>query len=113
MSAGVYKMTCNQGANLNQSLTWRNPDGTPINLTGYTAEMRVARNKGGTLVLNPTTENGDIVITGLTGNVQINVSAADTADVEAGIYVYEVDLTANNGTVTRLLEGQFVVDGRV
>lgn len=113
MSAGVYKMTCNQGANLNQSLTWRNPDGTPINLTGYTAEMRVARNKGGTLVLNPTTENGQIEITALSGLILINVDAADTLDVESGIYVYEVDLTSSNGTVTRLLEGQFVVDGRV
>lgn len=113
MSAGVYKMTCNQGANLNQSLTWRNPNGTPIDLTGYTAQMRVARNKGGTLVLNPTSQNGEIVINGPAGNIQISVSAADTAEVESGIYVYEVDVTSGDGTVTRLLEGQFVVDGQV
>ncbi len=114
MSAGVYKMTCYQASTFNQSLTWRNPSGTPIDVTGYAAELRVARNKGGVLVLNPSTDNGQVTVYGVEGRFQINIAPEDTADIEATQYIYEFRITnPSSGEVTRLLEGPFVIDGQV
>lgn len=113
MSAGIYKMLCEQGATFNLVLTWRNPDGTPIDLTNYSAEMRVAKSKGGTLVLNPSTANGQIVLGNELGTVMIDVDADTTSELIAGQYVYELDLDSNGGQVTRLVEGPFLIDGKV
>lgn len=106
-------MWCDQGATFLLVLTWRNPDGTPINLTGYTAEMRVAPTKGATLVLHPTTANGQIALGGALGTVTITVPASITESLNPGQYAYELDLTSGGGIVTRLVEGPFIVDGQV
>jgi hypothetical protein len=113
MSAGIYKMLCDQGATFVLILTWRDSTGTPINLTGYSAVMRVATTKGAPLALNPTTVNGQIALGGAQGTVTITVSANDTADIAPGQYVYELDVTSGGGVVTRILEGPFMVDGQV
>lgn len=113
MSTGIYKMYCDQGATYNLVLVWRNPDQSEIDLTGYTAVMRVAPNKGADLVLNPTTENGQIVLGGDLGTIMIDIPAEITAEVEQGQYVYELDLISGDGVVTRLVEGPFYVDGQV
>lgn len=113
MSAGIYKMLCEQGATFNLVLTWRNPDGTPIDLTGYAAVMRVAATKGGTLLLNPTTQNGQITLGGALGTVMIDLSNTVTAALTPGQCVYELDLISPSGMVTRLVEGPFIIDAQV
>jgi hypothetical protein len=106
-------MWCEQGADLIIPITTRNPDGTVQDLSTYTAELRVAKTKGGTLALNPTTANGQITLSNVKPNVLIEVSHTITALLDPTQYVYDLDLIAPNGKVYRKLEGNFIVDGEV
>jgi hypothetical protein len=58
------------------------------------------------------TANGRMVLTALTGRINITLSAETTADITAGRYAY--DLVLDSGAeVTRILEGKFIVTGAV
>lgn len=59
-----------------------------------------------------TTENGGITLGGTAGTITVTATAATTAAVSAGCYVYDLELI-NGATVYRLVQGQFTVDGEV
>jgi hypothetical protein len=114
MSAGLYKIWFEQGATFNRVLTWRNPDATPIDLTGYTARMQVRPNKlSADVLLSLTTQNGRITLGGALGTITLDVDATVAATISAGQFVYDLELISSAGEVTRLIEGAFVVDGEV
>jgi hypothetical protein len=58
------------------------------------------------------TNGSGITLGGAAGTIQLSISAVTTAALTAGTYVYDLELTYA-GTVTRLLEGQFVVTPEV
>jgi len=58
------------------------------------------------------TANGRMVLTALTGRINITIDAATTAAISAGRYAYDLVLDSG-GTVTRILEGKFIVTGAV
>ncbi len=47
------------------------------------------------------------------GHVSVTVSAATMADVPAGRWVYDIELTSSGAEVTRILEGRFIVTAEV
>ena len=83
-------------------------DNIPWDLTNYTATMTVRPFVGSTTTtLLATTANGKITLGGATGRITVNFTATETT-IKAEPYVY--DLVVNSGgTITRLLEGQFLV----
>ena len=113
MGAGIYKMLLAQGASFNLALTYRDPAGVVIDLSGYSAGLRAAVSKGEAPVLQASTANGQIVIEGPLGVVMLDLPASVTAALAPGQYVYQLDLTSPAGQVTRLLEGALLVDGQV
>lgn len=113
-TAGVYNITCNQGATLSRTLTWADPAKNPINLTGYTARMQVRETAASnTVVLELTTSNTRITLGGTAGTVTINVNAATTTSLTPGKYVYDLEVVSGGGEVTRLVEGNFIVKAEV
>lgn len=112
MSAGVYKIWCEQGATLNLPLQWNDGTGNGVNLSGYTAKMQVrSAQDSATSVLELSTANGRIALTN-TGSITLLVDATTTGALAIGQYVYDLELTSGT-TVYRLLEGFFIVDGQV
>lgn len=107
MTAGQYDITIEQGATFERTLTWNDQNGSPINLTGYTARMHVRRTHydNGTPLLTLTTENGGITLGGAAGTIALTVSATATSAVTAASGVYDLELVSAGGRVTRLLEG--------
>jgi hypothetical protein len=59
-----------------------------------------------------TTANGRITLGGIAGSVTVNLNATTTGAIGASRYVYDLVLTTGS-TVTRILEGKFVVTGAV
>jgi hypothetical protein len=53
-----------------------------------------------------------MVLTALTGRINVTLSAATTAAIAAGRYAYDLVLNSG-GEVTRILEGKFIVTGAV
>jgi len=58
------------------------------------------------------TANGSMVIDGPNGRVTVTLSATVTGAIAAGRYSYDLVLTSGS-TVTRYLEGKFIVTGAV
>lgn len=114
MAAGSYDILCEQGATFSLVLTWRNPDGTPIDITGYSAKMQVRASKAdATAILTLDTTTGGITLGGDMGTVTLTASATATNSLTSGAYVYDLELTSATNNVTRLIEGAFTVSGQV
>lgn len=113
MSAGIYKMLCEQGATLNYAMTWKDSSGTPVNLTGFSAAMQVRESKSSdSAILTLSTSNGGIMLGGATGVITLLASASQTSALAEGQYVYDLEINTGS-TVVRLLEGAFVISGEV
>ena len=109
MTAGIYNATIDQGATWSVTVLYKDSAGAPINLTGYTAAMQVRQQySSADADLTLTTSNGGITITGATGTVLITMTATQTAALEEGYYVYDVELTSG-AVVDRLIQGQLTV----
>jgi hypothetical protein len=109
MTAGIYNATIDQGATWSVVVTYKDSTGAAINLTGYTAAMQVRQQySSADADLTLTSPSGGIVITGATGVVTITMTATQTAALEEGYYVYDVELTSGSYK-DRLIQGQLTV----
>ena len=107
-----YNLVCDQATTFNFQFQIKN-DSTPWNLTGYTGVMTVRPFVGAsTTTVVASTTNGRMVLTALTGRINITIDAETTGNIAAGRYSY--DLVLDSGSeITRILEGKFVVTGAV
>jgi hypothetical protein len=107
-----YNLVCDQATTFNFQFQIKN-DSTPWDLTGYTGTMTVRPFVGAsTTTVVASTANGAMVLTALTGRINVTLSAATTGAISAGRYSYDLVLTSG-ATVTRILEGKFIVTGAV
>jgi hypothetical protein len=113
MTPGKYNMICPQGATFSKSLTWKIDD-VPVNLTGYTARFQAKDSRALTRapLVNITTENGGIILGGISGSIDLTIEAIETAEFYPKEYLYNLELISSN-IVYRLLEGKFVVTQEV
>jgi hypothetical protein len=110
MQAGRYNISVTAGTTFQLSPQWL-INNSAVNLTGYSATFQVRQFVDSvTPLLNATTSNGLITITGATGTININVPSTTTSSWAAGNYQYALNLTAPDGvTTTQLLQGSFTV----
>ena len=107
-----YNLVCDQATTFNFQFQILNNQ-TPLNLTGYTGTMTVRPFVGAsTTTVVASTANGLMVFDSVNGRVTVTISATTTGAIAAGRYSY--DLVLDSGaTVTRYLEGKFIVTGAV
>ena len=113
MPAGQYSFYAEQGATLERIITYTDSEGAIINLTGYTAKMQVRTSAESATVVLELTSSAGITINGAAGTLTILVAASVLSAIAAGIYVYDLEITAPSGKVTRLIEGRFYVKAEV
>ena len=112
--AGTYNFICNQGATFKRQLTWTDSSNTAINLTSYTSRMQVRANvNSNATIVALTTENSRIALGGANGTVTLTIDANTTANIAAGLYVYDLEVVSSGNEVTRLIEGNFKVTAEV
>jgi len=113
MAAGEYDFTLEQGATFSKVLTWKDENGDPINLTGYTARMQLRRYPGDSeLVAELTTENGGIALGGAAGTITLTIAATETEEIDTAEGKYDLELISG-ATVTRLLQGAWTLSKEV
>lgn len=106
MTAGVYDITIEVGATFRLPVIWEDPDGNPIDNTGYEARMKVKKKYSDTVaLLEFTTTGGQIVLGGVDGSVTVKGLATVTEGVTAKYGVYDLEMVAPNGDVDRILMG--------
>jgi hypothetical protein len=111
MIPGKLNLSCPQGSTFSKSLTYKIDD-DPVDLTGYGARLQVRDFfYSPDPVLNLTHLAG-ITLGASAGTINILVDASTTTELIPGDYVYDLELIAG-GTVTRLIEGKFVVSPEV
>ena len=116
MAAGRYDITIEQGATFKRTLYWKDSASTPINLTGYSARMRVKDKIGGTTLLNLTTSNGGITLaTPTTGRIDLVATATQTEAIKQKKGVYDLELVSASATpeVTRVVQGTVTISREV
>ena len=107
-----FNLVCDQATTFNFQFQILN-NNTPLNLTGYTGTMTVRPFVGAsTTTVVATTANGLMAIDASNGRVTVTISATTTGAIAAGRYSYDLVLTSGV-TVTRYLEGKFIVTGAV
>jgi hypothetical protein len=108
-----YIVEIDQGADWFFNVTYEQPAGTPVNITSYTAALQLrSLPESTTAVLSLATGSG-ITITGAAGLVAIRATAAQTGAIIAGDYYYDLEITSPQGVVTRLVQGQALVNPQV
>lgn len=114
MAVGTYDFEVYQGDTLDKTFTWFDADSDPVDLTGYSARMHVRESVDATdAVLELSSDDGDIVLGGSAGTIQVVVSGDDMGDVEAATYRYDLELTSSGDVVQTLLKGKFKVVAEV
>lgn len=113
LTPGNYDITLYQGATFAQTLTWKNSEGSAINLTGFSARMMAREHLDAEAFLTLTTENGGITLGGVAGTIALAVTATDTAALTASRGVYDMELVDGAGKVQRLLQGNIYISREV
>ena len=102
MSAGYQELFLEQGTDFTTSITLDDVNGDPYNLTGFTAKSQMRKSYYST---NPTAQFTITINTPTSGVLNISLPSANTANIAAGRYVYDVAIKNSANTVTRVLEG--------
>jgi len=107
MAAGKHNITIEEGSTFSQRWTYKDVNGNPIDLTGYTARMQVReKHSSSTAVIDISDGNG-ITLGGAAGTIDIEILPAATINLALpkGFGVYDMELTPPDGKTFRLMEG--------
>lgn len=104
--AAIQNLVIDQGTTFVANIRYLDSDKAAINISGFDARSQMRKSytsaNAYTLTANVTDGAG--------GNVTISMTADETANVQSGRYVYDVEVyEANTGTVYRIVEGQITV----
>jgi hypothetical protein len=108
--AGYAELTIDQGSTFDAALSLVGDDGVAIDLSGCTVRGQIRKaytsaNAAANIVCTITDAVG--------GNVDIGLSAATTANIKFGRYVYDIEYVDTFGTITRIVEGIVTVTPEV
>jgi len=134
-----HDIVANQGETLNLHILYTDNAGTGVDLTNYTAEMKVKRAIHGSDLLYITSLSsgqaagitagltgstggitGGISLNrnagnsgGLTGGILVIAGATASSFVPSGRHLYDLEIRSSTGTKTRLIEGRFECNSEV
>lgn len=110
ITPGNYNLTIYPGYSVNQTFTWLDQNGNPVNLTSYGALLEARYNLTDTSAfITLSTGAGSIVLGGSAGTITLIMSTAQTATLIPGIGVYNLQITTASGEVDPLLQGQIII----
>ena len=98
--ATVTNLFIDQGSNVLVTILVTDATGTARNITGYTGRGQLKRSYYST-----TNTAFTITISNTEGEVNLSLTADQTANLKYGRYVYDVELVSNTYNVERILEG--------
>jgi len=102
MPAGYQELFLEQGSNFSTSISLDQADGSPFVLTG--SQVKAAMKKS--YYSSNTTANFVVTVNDPTeGIILLSLPYANTANILAGRYVYDVLIKDSSNTVIRVLEG--------
>ena len=99
--AGFVELTIEQGANYSTTVTVNDSNGSPTNLTNYTAAAQLRKSYYSTTA----TEFTVAVTAAAAGQITMSITSANTANLTPGRYVYDLLITSPTSVKSRVIEG--------
>lgn len=111
MIAGVHDFTIEQGTTFTRLVQWKDSSGDPVDLSGYTAAMKIRESyDSGTVLVSLATGSSGITITAASGLLTIVISSTVTAALDFDRAVYDIELNDGSDVITRLLQGHVTLE---
>lgn len=101
-------LTIDQGATFSTSVTLTDDEDNPVDLTNYTGAAQIRKH-----YTSSTYTPFAVTLGGNTGSIILSLSATASGNLVAGRYVYDCEVTANTGVVSRVVEGLITVNPQV
>lgn len=99
--AAYTELTVEQYASFSTTVNVEDAAGDAINLTGYSAASQIRKSYYSSIANNFTAS-----VTGIAnGEITLSMTAANTALLTPGRYLYDLVITAPDSTKTRVVEG--------
>ena len=99
--AGFVELTIEQGANFSTTVTVNDSNGSPTNLTNYTAAAQLRKSYYSTTATAFTVA----VTNAAAGQITMSITSANTANLTPGRYVYDLLITSPTSVKSRVIEG--------
>ena len=110
VTAYHHDLTLDQGSTFGIPFEFYDAGNRPINFSGFTARMQVRRTPTSEIVIDElTSTDKDPRITFASNVMTLTWTKDETERIKPGRYFYDVEITAPNGSVSRLLEGAFII----
>ena len=99
--AGFAELTLEQGASFTTTVTVNGSDGSPTNLTSYTAAAQLRKS-----YYSSTANSFTVTVSNAAnGELTMAMTAANTANLTPGRAVYDLLITSPTNVKTRVVEG--------
>lgn len=108
--AQFVELDLDQGTDFRVDLDITNTDGTAQNVTNYTFFSSIRKSYYST---NVTSNLVVSIVDAANGNVALTLDSANTANIKAGRYLFDVKQIDSANGVTRLFEGIVTVNPQV
>jgi len=102
--AAVHNLYIDQGADFSAEIGIYDDFNSPWDLSGYSGEAKLKKS------YYSSTSHNFTVSVGTNGSVTLSMTAAATAAIEQGRYLYDVVITSTAGTKTRVIEGLITIN---
>jgi hypothetical protein len=102
MSAGYQDLFLEQGTSFSTTITLDDVSSNPYNLTGFQAKSQMKKSY---YSANATANFVVSITDAVNGLITIGLDSANSANILAGRYVYDVAIKDTSNNVTRVLEG--------
>ena len=109
--AAYVELYMDQGATFNNVINITDDvTNTPVNVSGYTVTSQIRRSY---YSVNATANIVCTITDASNGEVTMSLSAANTANIKAGRYLFDVKTVDGSNVVSRILEGIITVTPQV
>lgn len=106
MTAETVNVVFDQGTTVSMEFNITNSDGTPYDLTGSLARAQMRKH-------HESNTSTSFTCSIINSTVILALTAAQSANVQAGRYVYDIEIVNSSNNVTRVIEGMITVKPEV
>ena len=104
----IGEFSIEQGSTWSLTQTLKN-NGTPVDLTGYTAKFQIRKSDDNSNELIALTVGDGITLGGANGTITLFLTKARTLSLDEGVYVQELYLESGGGLSYPIYRGKVVV----
>jgi hypothetical protein len=104
MAVPAVNITIEKGVYFENTFTINNSDGTPLNLSGYSAVSKIKKHPS-----SSSSHSFSVSITASTGKIVISMGNTTTSELSEGRNYYDIVVTSSGGIKSRVIEGMALV----